>query len=63
MKTFTLMFAALLAILPLPAMASGAYMPPWFKVLAFLALTPEGWAIAAIVLLAIIIMVYNAVRK
>ncbi|WP_423454228.1 hypothetical protein [Ottowia sp. VDI28] len=61
MKAIFLTF--LIAILPVSALASGAYMPPWFKVLMFLALTPEGWAIVAIVLMALIIMIYNAVRK
>lgn len=49
---------ALIAYMPLPAHASGFYLPPLAEALLFLLITPEGWvalAVAAVLVLACIV--------
>lgn len=43
------------AAVPVPAFASGFYLPWWGEALAFLLLTPAGWVCGGLVVVALIV--------
>lgn len=65
MKAIARIVAALavFAILVPQAWASGFYMPPWAEVLFILLLTPEGWAVLAVALVALVVVIYKVTRR
>lgn len=53
----------LLALLPLPALASGFDAPWWFGASLWLLGTPEGWAAIAVGVVVILLVIYEVARK
>lgn len=51
------------ALLPGAAMASGFYLPWWGETLAFLMLTPAGWACSAILLAVMVTLIVFAAKR
>ena len=54
---------ALIACLPLPALASGFYLPPLAEALLFLLLTPAGWAVLAVAAVLVLACIVALIRR
>ena len=65
MKHLLPTFAALvfIACLPLPAQASGYYLPPLAEALLFLLLTPAGWAVLAVAAVLVLACIVALIRR
>ena len=53
----------LLALLPLPALASGFDAPWWFGASLWLLGTPGGWATIVLVVVVVAFIIYEVARK
>lgn len=51
------------AAAPVPALASGFYLPWWGEALAFLALTPAGWLCAVSVVATVLGVAWRLMRR
>lgn len=51
------------AAVPVPAFASGFYLPWWGEALAFLLLTPAGWVCAVLVVVAVLGVAWRLMRR
>lgn len=52
----------LLALLPLPALASGFYAPWWAEMTLWLLGTPQGWITCVVIVVAVIALIVRAAR-
>ena len=64
MKTAILLLTALLiTLVAMPAQASGFYLPPLAEAALFLLLTPAGWALLAVIVLVLVVLIVKATRR
>ena len=63
LRALGIAFVVLAAAAPVPALASGFYMPWWGEALAFVLLTPAGWLCAVLVVVAVLALAWKLIRK